>query len=96
MIPELFGQATYRGTRALVFSYVGDANMASLQGTLLDSDSGAELTHAEFEAMAMHALGTLFASEQDIARPPQTRQLPSRGWLSRGPEENHGPPTWSR
>lgn len=59
VIPILFGQAVYQGVRTLVFSDVGGANMAGPQGTILDSASGEELTHAEFRAMATEALGSL-------------------------------------
>jgi hypothetical protein len=60
VIPELFGQVVYQGARALVFSYVGEANMARPQGTILDATTGEELTPAEFREMATQALGTLF------------------------------------
>jgi hypothetical protein len=60
VIPELFGQVVYQGTRALVFSYVGEANMARPEGTILDSATGEELTLTEFRAMVAQALSMLF------------------------------------
>lgn len=60
VIPELFGQVVHQGTRALVFQYVGEANMASPQGSILDPATGEELTLAEFRTMVAQALSMLF------------------------------------